>query len=89
MSLEESKRPIDQGDLKRLKVIRGGNHAKVTKIQHEALSLISSETFLSARPKRSKVRMRTRETTSVAAITYVFAWAPLGVGLSSTPSAHA
>ena len=42
MSLEESKRPIDQGDLKRLKVIRGGNHAKVTKIQHEALDLLQS-----------------------------------------------
>ena len=55
MSFEESQRPIDQGDLKRLKLIRGGNRGKVTKIQREALELLRSYgTESSPRPSKEE-----------------------------------
>ena len=49
------------------------------------LSLISSETFLSARSKRSKGRTYTREMIVVFAVSFVFARTPLRVVLAFTP----
>ena len=49
------------------------------------LSLISSETILSARSKRSEGCTHTREMIMVAAVSFVFARTRLRVGLAFTP----
>ena len=51
----------------------------------DVLSLISSETFLSARSKRLEGCTHTREMIMVAAVSFVFARTRLRVGLASTP----
>ena len=51
----------------------------------DGLSLISSETLLSVRSKRSKGCTHTREMIMVAAVSFMIARTRLRVGLASTP----